>query len=107
MAAVPDGQRTIRTLAGAGGTALEEEPPVCTTVTDWPATASVVVRVPEPVFASMLKLTEPIPDPEPPSVMVIHGTALVAVHEHCVPATTLSVRIVLVAPMEKLVGVML
>jgi hypothetical protein len=35
-----------------------------------------------PVFASTWKATEPVPLPEPPLVMPIHGTLLAADHVH-------------------------
>jgi hypothetical protein len=65
---------------------------------------SVPVREAPVVFAAMLKVTEPIPDPVAPAVTVIQGAVVVAVHEQAVPATTLTVRLEAIASTAKLSG---
>ena len=57
------------------------------------------------VFAAMLNVTDPMPDPLLPAVTVIQGVVVVAVQEHDVPDVTLSVRLVTSAPTSKLSGV--
>jgi hypothetical protein len=49
------------------------------TVTVWPATVSVPVRVDEPPLAATSYETVPLPDPLDPDVIVIHDALLVAV----------------------------
>jgi len=73
-------------------------------VTVCPATLSVPIRSTPVVFAVTLKVTEPIPDPVAPVVIVIHWYVVVALHEHCVPAITLNVRLAASEPIAKLVG---
>ena len=75
------------------------------TVIDWPPTVSVPVRATPVLFAAMLNVTEPMPDPLAPAVIVIQLTGLVAVQGQDVPVVTLSVRLVLSESIEKLVGV--
>lgn len=41
-----------------------------------------------PVFAAMLNVTVPLPEPVAPLVIVIHDTLLAAVQEHPVPFRT-------------------
>src|SRR5262245_16140506 len=55
----------------------------------WPATTRVPARTLEVGFAVTWNDTEPMPVWLSPFVIVIHGTVLVAVQEHCVPVTTL------------------
>jgi hypothetical protein len=70
---------------GGGGRAW----PVCVTVTVRPATVSVPLRA--DVVAGTRKLTDPIPDPVPPAVIVIQLSIVVAVHGQLAPVTTDSV----------------
>ena len=56
-------------------------------------------------FCAMENVTDPIPEPVAPVVIVIQLAAVVAVQEHDVPAVTLSVRLVAIASTAKLVGV--
>ena len=75
----------IRTLVGgAGGVGAS-----CVTVTVCPATVIAPVRA--AVAGATVMLTEPMPDPAAPAVIVIHVTALEAVHEQLVPDVTDSV----------------
>ena len=75
------------------------------TVTVWPATINVPVRVAPVVFAPMLNVTEPMPDPLAPAVTVSQDVVVVAVHEQAVPAMTLTVRLLAIASTAKLSGV--
>ena len=77
--------------------------PACVTVTALPATVNVPIRS-GPPFAVTLNVTELIPMPAPGFVTVIHGSVVVAPQVHCVPVVTLSVRLVLSVPIEKLEG---
>jgi hypothetical protein len=65
------------------------------TVNVWPAIATVPVRAP-PLFAAMLRPTEPSPVPVAPEVTVIHGAPLVAVHAQA--AAVVTVTVVVLAP---------
>jgi hypothetical protein len=60
-------------------------PPLCVTVTVWPATVMVPVRA--IVVGETVKFTDPSPD-MPPLVIVIHATELVAVQAQPEPVTT-------------------
>ena len=64
--------------------------PSCVTVTVRPATVSVPVRC--TVVEGTVKLTEPIPDPVAPAVIVIQEVVVVAVHEQLVPVVTDNVK---------------
>ena len=75
------------------------------TVTVCPAIVNVPVRAAPVVFAAMLNVTEPMPDPLAPAVTVIHDVVVVAVQEQDVPDVTLSVRLLASASTSKLVGV--
>ena len=75
------------------------------TVTVWPATANVPMREAPVVFAAMLNVTEPMPDPLAPAVTVIQDVVVVAVQAQDVPEVTLSVRLLASASTAKLVGV--
>ena len=75
------------------------------TVTVCPAIVNVLMRAVPVVFAAMLNVTEPMPDPLAPVVTVIHDAVVVAVHEQAVPAMTLTVRLVAIASTAKLSGV--
>ena len=77
------------------------------TVTVCPATVNVPRREAPVVFAAMLNVTEPMPDPVAPAVTVIQVAVVVAVHEQAVPAMTLTVRLVAIASTAKLSGVTL
>ena len=58
------------------------------TVNVWPAMVMVPVRA-GPVFAATVKLTDPVPVPAAPAVIVIHdGALLTAVHAHVAPVVT-------------------
>jgi hypothetical protein len=60
------------------------------TVNVWPAMVIVSVRA-APVFAATVKLTDPVPIPVAPAVIVIHdGALLTAVHAHPAGAETLT-----------------
>jgi hypothetical protein len=75
------------------------------TVTVCPATVNVPMREAPVVFAPMLNVTEPMPDPLAPAVTVIQDVVVVAVHEQAVPAMTLTVRLLAIASTAKLSGV--
>ena len=75
------------------------------TVTVCPATVNVPMREAPVVFAPMLNVTEPMPEPLAPAVTVIHDVVVVAVQEQDVPEVTLSVRLLASASTAKLVGV--
>jgi hypothetical protein len=60
------------------------------------AIVSVPVRA-APVFAAMLKPTDPFPVPDAPDVTVSHGALLTAVHTQAAPAVTLDVPVPAVA----------
>ena len=51
------------------------------TVNVCPATVSVADRADVAVFAAAVKLTEPLPEPDAPAVIVTHPALLAAVHE--------------------------
>src|SRR5687768_11823909 len=93
----------MRRFVGAGGGCVA--PAAWLTATDCPATVSVPVRAVPVVLAATLNVTEPMPDPLAPAVMVIQDVVVVAVQEHDVPEVTLSVRLVASASTSKLVGV--
>jgi hypothetical protein len=57
------------------------------TVNVWPAMVIVPVRT-AAVFAATVKLTDPLPVPAAPAVIVIHDALLTAVHAHVPPAVT-------------------
>jgi len=63
------------------------------TVTVCPATVNVPVRAVPVVLAATLNVTEPMPDPLAPAVMVIQAVVVVAVQAQDVPDVTLSVRL--------------
>ena len=90
-------------FAGVGGGGAV--PAAWVTATDCPATVRVPLRGVAVVFAAMLNVTEPMPDPLAPAVTVIQDVVVVAVHEHDVPEVTLSVRLVASASTSRLVGV--
>ena len=75
------------------------------TVTVCPATVNVPMREAPVVFAPLLNVTEPMPDPLAPAVTVIHDVVVVAVQEQAVPAMTLTVRLLAIASTAKLSGV--
>jgi hypothetical protein len=52
----------------------------CVTVNVWPPTAIVPLRA-APMFTATVKLMVPLPVPDPPLTIVIHGVVVVAVHE--------------------------
>jgi hypothetical protein len=67
---------------------VQDDVPACVTVNVSPATVSVPLRWPVPVFGATVKATVPAPLPEAPLVMVIHAALLVPVHAQPVLATT-------------------
>jgi len=71
----------VRLPADVGPAAL------CETVNEVPLMVSVAVRD-APVFAATVKLTVPLPLPDPPLVIVTNVALLVAVHVQPVPAVT-------------------
>ena len=79
-------------------------PAACVTVTVWPATVSVPVRLLEVEFAAATKTTDPIPVPLAPEEIVIQAAWLADVHPHCVPLTTLMVFELCVGGTETDVG---
>ena len=69
-------------LGGGGGAAA------WVTVKVWPAMVIVPIRA-APVLAATVKLTDPVPVPLAPAVIVIHdGALLTAVHAHVPPVVT-------------------
>jgi hypothetical protein len=66
--------------SGGGGAAW-------VTANVWPAMVIVPVRT-AAVFAATVKLTDPLPIPAVPAVIVIHDALLTAVHAHVPPAET-------------------
>ena len=68
-----------------------------------PAIVSVPVRL-DPVFAATPNVTEPVPDPVAPPVMVIHDALLDAVQPQPVAAVTLLLPVPAAAVNDWLVG---
>jgi hypothetical protein len=105
---VPVMTLSVRLLAVAStakltGVTVEAQPvAACVTVTVWPAAVNVPVRGLPVAFCAMENVTEPIPEPLAPDVIVIHGVVVVAVHGQDVPETTLNVRLVAIASTAKL-----
>ena len=58
-----------------------------------PATTNDPMRAVPVVLAATLNVTEPMPDPLAPAVMVIQAVVVVAVQAQDVPDVTLSVRL--------------
>lgn len=108
---VPEMTLSVRLLAVAStekltGVTVDAQPvAACVTVTVWPAAVNVPVRGLPVAFCAMENVTEPIPEPAAPLVMVIQLVAVVAVHGQDVPETTLSVRLLAIASTAKLTGV--
>jgi hypothetical protein len=73
------------------------------TVTVTPATINVPVR--PVVVAGTWKLTEPIPLPVAPAVIVIQGVVVLAVQEQLTPVVTDNVKRLPVSGAETLVGI--
>ena len=69
-------------MQGGGGAAA------CEIANVWPPTAIVPLRA-APVLAETLNATVPLPLPDAPFVIVIHGAPADAVHEHPLEAVTL------------------
>jgi hypothetical protein len=78
----------MRRLVGGSGADGADWPP-CVTVTVRPATVNVPVRA--AVDAGTVKLTEPMPDPVAPAVIVIQLVVVVADQEQLVPDVTANV----------------
>ena len=79
---MPDGSEVVVIVSGLGAvpTALWEIVNVC------PPTCIVAVRA-GPLFEATVKLTVPVPVPDPPD-MAIHVAAVVASHPHEAPVLT-------------------
>jgi len=73
-------------------------PPVCVTVTVWPATVTVPVREAPPLLSATLKPAVPLPVTGIPDASVIQPTLLAAVHAHVLPVVTVTAS----APAEEL-----
>src|SRR5207302_1489234 len=82
---------------GGGGAAA------CATVNVCPAAVSLVARA-APVFAATLYSTVPLPVPDAPALIVIHGTLDAAVQAQAGPAVTATVAVAPAAPTEAVVG---
>jgi hypothetical protein len=67
---------------------VQDDVPACVTVNVRPATVSVPMRWPVPVFGATVKATLPAPLPDAPLVIVIQAALLVAVHAQPVLAAT-------------------
>jgi hypothetical protein len=76
----------------------------CLTVKVRPAIVNVPVRLSSLEFLSTLNLTEPLPVPLAPDVIVIQFALLVAVHPQPVPADTVMVPCPCFSSMRTLVG---
>jgi hypothetical protein len=72
----PGGESVNVQVGGGGGGAA------CATANVFPAAAIVPVRALVVVFAATLNATLPLPVPDSPAVMLIHGALVVAVHAH-------------------------
>ena len=90
------GIETKNKVPGTGGGLLT---PACVTVTLWPATVRVPVRVCELPFAATEKLTVPVPLPDKPLVIVSQLALDVAVQAH--PTIVVTVTAPLCAPALK------
>jgi hypothetical protein len=75
----------VQTGGGGGGAA-------CVTVKGLPAATIVPVRALLVVFAATLNVTLPVPVPEAPAVMLIHGALVVAVHAHVLADTVTAIE---------------
>jgi hypothetical protein len=64
----------------------------CTAVNVCPAIVASTVRAPA-ALGAMLKTTVPLPVPELPLVIVSDGSLLTAVHEHQLPAVTVTLAV--------------
>ena len=67
---------------------LQELVPPCVTVTAWPATVSVAVRLEAVVLLEAVNPTEPDTVPPEPTAGVSHAALLETDHAHPVPAVT-------------------
>jgi hypothetical protein len=74
-------------------TANVHDAPACVTVNVLPAMVSVPVRDADPVFGATVYVTEPLPLPAAPALIVIHVAALVAVHPQPDAAVTPTVPV--------------
>jgi len=79
-------------------------PPVCVTVTVWPATVTVPVREAPPLLSATLKPAVPLPVTLLPDVSVIQPALLAVVHAHVLLVVALTVSVPAVAPKDWLVG---
>jgi hypothetical protein len=78
----------VAAVAEPGESAKEHEVPASVTVKVLPAIVTVPVRELLPLLAATPICTVPLPDPEPPDVMVIHDALLVAPQLHPLVAVT-------------------
>jgi len=79
-------------------------PPVCVTVTVWPATVTVPVREAPPLLAATLKLAVPLPVMLLADVRVIQLAFVPAVHAHVLPVVTVKLAGCAVDNRDRLVG---
>jgi hypothetical protein len=97
------------TFADAGEIVGVQGAPACVTVNVLPPTVSVPVRGAVAVLAATAYVTEPLPLPAAPALMVIHASLLVAVHAQPVDAVTATVPVpaaaVTLADAGEIVGV--
>ncbi len=87
-----------------GASVAVQTTPACVTVNAWPPTVTVPVRLDRLVFAAIEYPTVPSPVPLEPDVMLIHDADAVALHEHPVSVSTLSVPVAASLEMEVLTG---
>jgi hypothetical protein len=78
--------------------------PACAMVTVWPATPMDPARLTVVGFAAIVNVTDPLPVPLAPPVIVIHGTLLTAVHGHAGPVVTVVAPGPPAEPIDPLVG---
>ena len=83
-------------LAEAGEIVGVHGAPACVTVKVLPAIVTVPVRDVVPVFAATSYVTDPLPLPVAPALIVIQAALLVAVHAHPLPAVTVTVPLTVV-----------
>ena len=97
------------TFADAGEIASAHVMPACVRVNVLPPAVSVPVRGVVAVFGATLYVTEPLPLPVAPALIVIHASLLVAVHAQPVDVATATVPVpppdVTLADAGEIVGV--
>ncbi len=87
-------------VADAGEIVGAHDMAACVTVKVDPAIVSVPTRLVVLVLAAMLNVTVPNPEPVAPALTVIHATLLTAAHWQPVPAVTVLLLELLVAPTD-------